>query len=184
MTFPLRADADDFGDTVDQLGWELAFASLGSDEGASMTGQMSLEGLRELVMKSVESDWHMPDFMGDAAVLKSNLSVALNWEAEGTPEWRDDDAYSCYPERVPGIEVVRVLFQGQEVIHETLLTVRIEPNRRRREEVLFVPRPYRPGRKWYAEEVAFALAGLVNNLRWCYSYEGYMEEVGVHQAVR
>jgi hypothetical protein len=178
-TFPLREAADEFGAAVERLGWELAFAALGDDDGALLRRSMTLDRLREIALESDSSDWHMPDFLGSSAVLKADLSVAITWERDANAERPDDDAYPCYAGLMRGAEMVRVFYNGQPVLQETLLTLHIDKTRRRREEVLFVPRAHLSRRRWYADVLPYALAGLVNALCWRFSYEWYMEASGV-----
>jgi hypothetical protein len=56
VTFPLRQEADDFAESVDRQGWDIAFAALGQEDQGSVSGSMSLERLREIVLKSDYSD--------------------------------------------------------------------------------------------------------------------------------
>jgi hypothetical protein len=122
----------------------------------------------------------MPDLLGDSAVLESDLSIALKWERDLNAERGDDDAYPCYTGLTRGADVVRVLYQGQPIFQETLLTVIIK-SRRRRDEALLVQIAHLSRRKWYADAIPYALARLVNGLWWRFGYESYMETAGVHQ---
>jgi hypothetical protein len=180
-TFPLRPDADDFAASVDRQGWEAAYAALGRGDAGPLPGLMSLDMLREIVLKTDLSNWDMPDLMGHKAVLESDISIAIQWERDLTAMRGGDDAYSCYTGLTRDLDVVQVLFHGQLILQETLLTVKF-PSRWKRGGILFVPLAHMSRRRWRADALSFALAGLVNSLLWREGYEEYMEASGVHRA--
>ena len=180
-SFKSKAAAEQFSGLVDKLGWEAA-----TDTQVITTGKadrLSLKALHHIVTSSSSGDWHMVTPIETRAVLESNVAIAIEWHQD--PEAvrnRDAGAYPCYTGLTRETHVVRVLFNGQPILQETMLTVDVSANRGRT-NALFVPLAYEKRRRWKADALAFQLAKLANGLLWRDGFAEYMAAMGVASAL-
>lgn len=180
-SFPTREEAEAFAASVDELGWEAAFAALIGQDAPEMaqSGSMTLTQLKQIVIDE-ESTWErVPEFYGDdRAVLESNVAITLEWARDRDANTGSEGANECYTGLTGDVFTSRVLYCGQPVLQVTLLMVNTK-SKRPRSSWFYVPVAYKPGRSWQTGAVAFALARTVNDLLWRQGFEWYMERCGV-----
>jgi hypothetical protein len=180
-SFPTREEADAFAASVDELGWEAAFAALIGEDAPelSQSGPMTLAQL-ELIVIDGGATWEtVPEFYGDdRAVLESNVAITLEWALDRDANTGSEGANECYTGLRHDVFSARVLYCGQPVLQATLLRVKTG-SKRPRSDWFYVPVAYKPNRSWRTGAVEFALARTVNGFYWRQGFQSYMERCGV-----
>lgn len=172
-SFKTEAEAEEFRSLVEQLGWEAVAEMQAVATGKG--GNTSLDALRQVVMSNDFTSWHIVDPLKAHAVLVSNVAIAVEWERDlEAARNRDERAYSGYAGLTREAHVVRVLFNGQPIIQETMLSVELDM-KRGRTRALFVPLAQEQRGRWKADVLAFTLVKLVNDLCWRGGFGEYLE---------
>ncbi|GAA0426520.1 hypothetical protein GCM10009543_22130 [Leifsonia naganoensis] len=179
-TFPTRDEAAQYAASVEEDGWDAAYASLaGAPSVSSRFGTMTLKQLEQAIITADPHGWHRVDPRENRAILETNIAIALEWTSDPNAIRNpDDDAYACYNGLTRHLDSVHVLYNGSPVIKEALLTVEFK-TRTKRGGTLFVPLAHENRRRWFTDPVAYALAHTVNILLWRQGYETYMDTSGV-----